>query len=90
MEPLANMASMSSSTCACTVQDDETVGISSGSQLDGGDVKRRRRHSFFLPRRKSIVGHIMDTEEGLLLRVRFLTSSPVKPPMEMLIQSLLG
>src|SRR4051794_11477629 len=73
MEPLANMAAMSSSTYACPVQDDEVVGVSSGSQLDAGDVKRRRRHSFFLPRRKSIVGHIMDTEEGLLLRVRAYT-----------------
>ncbi|KAH7358821.1 hemolysin-III family protein [Plectosphaerella cucumerina] len=75
MEPLANMAAMSSSTYACTVQDDEVVGVSSGSQLDAGDVKRRRRrHSFFLPRRKSIVGHIMDTEEGLLLRVDLFLS----------------
>ncbi|SPN97581.1 probable IZH3 Implicated in Zinc Homeostasis, membran protein [Cephalotrichum gorgonifer] len=31
--------------------------------------RRRRRHSFFIPRRKSIVTHIMDTEEGLLLKV---------------------
>ena len=34
----------------------------------------RRRHSFFLPRRKSIVGHIMDTEEGLLLKVDLFLS----------------
>ncbi|CAI4213746.1 unnamed protein product [Parascedosporium putredinis] len=36
--------------------------------------RRRRRHSFFIPRRKSLVHQIIDTEEGLLLRVSiFLT-----------------
>lgn len=34
----------------------------------------RRRHSFFLPRRKSIVGQIMDTEESLLLKVDLFLS----------------
>lgn len=68
MEPLSNMAAMSS-PCVCTVQDDESVGQSSGAQLARGQMLQRRRHSFFLPRRKSIVGHIMETEEGLLLKV---------------------
>ncbi|KZZ91831.1 hemolysin-III family protein [Moelleriella libera RCEF 2490] len=34
----------------------------------------RRRHSFFLPRRKSIVETIMDGEEGLLLKVDLFLS----------------
>ncbi|KAG7137250.1 hypothetical protein HYQ45_005401 [Verticillium longisporum] len=67
------MAAMSS-PCVCTVQDDESVGQSSGAQLDRGQMLQRRRHSFFLPRRKSIVGHIMETEEGLLLKVDLFLS----------------
>ncbi|KAM9882528.1 hypothetical protein VD0002_g6203 [Verticillium dahliae] len=73
MEPLSNMAAMSS-PCVCTVQDDESVGQSSGAQLARGQMLQRRRHSFFLPRRKSIVGHIMETEEGLLLKVDLFLS----------------
>ncbi|KAL1884302.1 hypothetical protein VTK73DRAFT_3286 [Phialemonium thermophilum] len=30
---------------------------------------RKRRHSHFIPRRKSIVNHIMDGEDGILLKV---------------------
>lgn len=78
MEPLSSMTSMSASTYACTVQDDEVIGVSSGAELDGGAATRRRRHSFFLPRRKSLVGHIMDTEEGLLLRVCLVQTSSLR------------
>lgn len=47
-------------------------GPGSGS---GSDAPRnRRRHSFFLPRRRSIVETIMDGEEGLLLKVDLFLS----------------
>ncbi|CAI6095532.1 hypothetical protein V2G26_014608 [Clonostachys chloroleuca] len=56
--------------------DDNNPGQSSAADPNNGQKPRqRRRHSFFIPpRRRSIVGHIMDGEEGLLLRVDlFLT-----------------
>lgn len=79
VDPLSSMPSMAASTTCAVVQDDEVIGVSSGAQLNGGEaVSRKRRHSFFLPRRKSIVEHIMDTEEGLFLKVRLRTAPP--PP----------
>lgn len=73
MEPLANMASLKSPCSGAAVQDhdDYTVGTTSGAQTEGTEIARRRRHSFFIPRRKSIVNSIMDGEEHLLLKVRF-------------------
>src|SRR5437879_4747725 len=52
---------------------EECVSSSSGTQLrrESGTSAKRRRHSFFIPRRKSIVNHILDTEEGILLKVCF-------------------
>ncbi|KAF6812696.1 hemolysin-III family protein [Colletotrichum sojae] len=76
MEPLANMASLKSPCSGAAVQDDDdyAVGTTSGAQTEGTEIARRRRHSFFIPRRKSIVNSIMDGEEHLLLKVDlFLT-----------------
>ncbi|TEA12526.1 Uncharacterized protein C8034_v005973 [Colletotrichum sidae] len=54
--------------------DDFAVATTSGAQPENHEVARRRRHSSFIPRRKSIVNHIMDGEEHLLLKVDlFLT-----------------
>ncbi|KAG7293369.1 hypothetical protein NEMBOFW57_003417 [Staphylotrichum longicolle] len=54
--------------------DDAPEGLSSGAHLQGRPGVRRRRHSHFMQRRKSIVNHIMDGEEGLLLKLDlFLT-----------------
>ncbi|KAK4042447.1 hemolysin-III related-domain-containing protein [Parachaetomium inaequale] len=54
--------------------DDAPQGLSSGAQAQGRPAARRRRHSHFTHRRKSIVNHIMDGEEGLLLKLDlFLT-----------------
>ncbi|KAI9903034.1 hypothetical protein N3K66_002386 [Trichothecium roseum] len=64
-------------TTACTGRsyDDDTLAASSGSDLQpDAMLMRRRRHSFFIPRRRSIVGHIMDGEEGLLLKVDLFLS----------------
>ncbi|ROT39791.1 HlyIII-domain-containing protein [Sodiomyces alkalinus F11] len=70
------MTTLSSPSCACSVQGDEPVdvAVSSSAQAQGNIRPRRRRHSFFLPRRKSIIGHIIDTEEGLLLKVDLFLS----------------
>ena len=72
---MSDVTTALTSACACSVQDDDAIVSSSGSDLrPGAEPARRRRHSFFIPRRKSIVGHIMEGEEGLLLKVDlFLT-----------------
>ncbi|KAK3942134.1 ADIPOR-like receptor IZH3 [Diplogelasinospora grovesii] len=47
----------------------------SGAQAQDRPTIRKRRHSqFSIPRRKSIVNQIMDTEEGLLLKVDLFLS----------------
>lgn len=71
MDPLASMAPLKSPCSGSAVQDDEDVAVAttSGAQAEGIELARRRRHSFFIPRRKSIVSHIMDGEEHLLLKV---------------------
>ncbi|KAJ4163298.1 hypothetical protein LMH87_005037 [Akanthomyces muscarius] len=56
--------------------DDLVSATASGADTSANDkpTLNRRRHSFFLPRRKSIVGQIMDTEESLLLKVDLFLS----------------
>lgn len=55
--------------------DDTPEAVTSGTQVNERPALRNRRHSHFLPpRRKSIVNQIMETEEGLLLKIDlFLT-----------------
>lgn len=55
--------------------DDAPEALASGARVQGRPAAaRRRRHSHFVQRRKSIVNHIMDGEEGLLLKLDlFLT-----------------
>lgn len=54
--------------------EDAPEGHASGAQIQDRPAARRRRHSHFVQRRKSIVNHIMDGEEGLLLKLDlFLT-----------------
>ncbi|KAL2132021.1 hypothetical protein VTI74DRAFT_4305 [Chaetomium olivicolor] len=54
--------------------DNTPEGLSSGAQAQDRPTVRRRRHSHFMQRRKSIVNHIMEGEEGLLLKLDlFLT-----------------
>ncbi len=54
--------------------DNAPDGHSSGARVQGQPPARRRRHSQFTQRRKSIVNQIMDGEEGLLLKLDlFLT-----------------
>lgn len=64
------------SACACQVPADDKTDVAtvSGSDLRPGVELRRRRHSFFIPRRKSIIGHIMEGEERLLLKVDLFLS----------------
>ncbi|KAH8179740.1 hemolysin-III related domain-containing protein [Sarocladium implicatum] len=67
------------SACRCysTARDDETIASTSGSDFVAtADRPRRRRHSFFLPRRKSLTGTAaMDgSEDSLLLRVDLFLS----------------
>ncbi|ORY65867.1 hemolysin-III related-domain-containing protein [Pseudomassariella vexata] len=47
---------------------------SSGADARDGQPVQRRRHSFFIPRRKSIVNHLVEGEEGLLLKVDLFLS----------------
>lgn len=64
-------------TTACTrrAQDDDSAPIASGSELRPSLEPRRRRHSFFIPRRKrSFIGNMMDGDEGLLLKVDLFLS----------------
>ena len=61
--------------CGSRANSDESVTVASGAeQNNAGEATLRRRHSFFLPRRKSIVEHIMESEEGLLLKVDIFLS----------------
>ncbi|KAG6201397.1 hypothetical protein E4U10_007192 [Claviceps purpurea] len=67
------------STCGYQLRDDDgfaDVATASGSDLQHSErpATQRRRHSFFLPRRKSIVETIMEGEEGLLLKVDLFLS----------------
>ncbi|TWU77947.1 hypothetical protein ED733_005577 [Metarhizium rileyi] len=57
-------------------QSGTTAAAASGSELRNTERpgNRRRRHSFSLPRRKSIVETIMDGEDGLLLKVDLFLS----------------
>ena len=72
---MANVTTAFTSACGYKVRDDETVAASSGSDLRGGtEPVQRRRHSFFIPRRGSLVGQLMDGEDGLLLRVDLFLS----------------
>ncbi|KAL2144392.1 hypothetical protein VTI28DRAFT_9129 [Corynascus sepedonium] len=52
--------------------DDAPRGSASGAQAQDRPAARRRRHSHFMQRRKSIVNQIMDGEEGLLLKLDLL------------------
>ncbi|EKJ69111.1 hypothetical protein NXS19_001312 [Fusarium pseudograminearum] len=63
-------------TTACTykARDSDNIATTSGSDIRPDAGPRKRRHSFFIPRRRSIVGHIMDGEEGLLLKVDLFLS----------------
>jgi adiponectin receptor len=69
MELASNMTAITSGCTGEPHQDEGDLAQASGADVRHIDQARKRRHSFFLPRRKSIVGHIMDTEEGLLLKV---------------------
>ncbi|KAG6001676.1 hypothetical protein E4U54_001018 [Claviceps lovelessii] len=67
------------SACGYKLRDDD--GLADIATASGSDIQhserpdnRRRRHSSFLPRRKSIVETIMEGEEGLLLKVDLFLS----------------
>lgn len=57
------------SACGCDTSDDTAATTSATDVRNGAPSLNRRRHSFFIPRRKSIVGHFIDGEENLLLKV---------------------
>lgn len=72
---MSDVTTALTSACGCKARDDDSVAAASGSDLQRGpEPTPRRRHSFFLPRRKSIVETIMDGEEGLLLKVDLFLS----------------
>ncbi|KAH6660039.1 hemolysin-III family protein [Truncatella angustata] len=66
--------SCTSSAFAIGSHEDLAEATSSGTQPQEVRPRQRRRHSSFMPRRKSIVNHIMDGEEGLLLKVDLFLS----------------
>lgn len=55
-------------------RDDDATAATTATDLRNAPPVNRRRHSFFLPRRKSIVGQIMEGEENLLLKVDLFLS----------------
>jgi adiponectin receptor len=57
--------------CGFSTSDENLNAWSSSTDAQQRQQARRRRHSSFIPRRKkSLVSHIMDGEDGLLLKVR--------------------
>lgn len=72
---MSDVTTALTSACGYRTRDDDTITTTSGTDLQHRpDAARRRRHSNFIPRRKSIVGHLMDTEEGILLKVDLFLS----------------
>lgn len=76
---MPDMTTALTSACASRsgkrVSDDAAVAASSGTDLrENAPPLARRRHSFFIPRRKSIVEHFIEGEEGLLLKVDLFLS----------------
>lgn len=72
---MSDVTTAFTSACAYSAQDDNAMGTSSGNDLrQASEPTQRRRHSFFIPRRKSIVGQIIDSEEGLLLKLDLFLS----------------
>ena len=85
---MSDVTTALTSACARKACDDRVLAAAtaSGFDLHGADAsgpgcglvpdppRNRRRHSFFLPRRRSIVETIMDGEEGLLLKVDLFLS----------------
>ncbi|KAF7561136.1 hypothetical protein G7046_g3017 [Stylonectria norvegica] len=71
---MSDVTTAVTTACAYKVQDDDNIATTSGSDLRPAADTRRRRHSFFLPRRSSLVGHLMDGDEGLLLKVDLFLS----------------
>ncbi|PHH64152.1 hypothetical protein CDD81_4899 [Ophiocordyceps australis] len=78
---MTNVTTTLTSTCSrARAGDDGEIGrvaqAASGSQVHctSSDHGPRRRHSFFLPRRKSIAETLMDGEDGLLLKVDLFLS----------------
>lgn len=75
------MPAVTALTPTCSGRPSMSDDSSAAATTSGADTSanaqqplNRRRHSFFLPRRKSIVGTIMDTEESLLLKVDLFLS----------------
>ncbi|PHH72548.1 hypothetical protein CDD80_4466 [Ophiocordyceps camponoti-rufipedis] len=66
---------LTSSACGCrSVDDNGLAAASSGIDLQGPKAAPRRRHSFSLPRRRSLVETIMEGEERLLFRLDLFLS----------------
>ena len=63
-----------SCTSSLTYTSHEDLADSSGADIQQLKPRHRRRHSFFIPRRRSFVNYVVDGEEGILLKVDlFLT-----------------
>ena len=71
---MSDVTTAITTACASQTRNDDYLGTTSGSDLRPGPEPRKRRHSFFIPRRRSIIGHIMDGEDGLLLKVDLFLS----------------
>ncbi|KAK2591077.1 inc metabolism membrane protein [Conoideocrella luteorostrata] len=77
---MSDVTTAITSACGYKPRHDESstnvASTASGSEPQQNErpTNRRRRHSFFLPRRRSIVETIMEGEEGLLLKVDLFLS----------------
>ncbi|GAB0132147.1 hypothetical protein EsDP_00000591 [Epichloe bromicola] len=77
---MSDVTTALTSACGYKIRDDDkttNIAAASGSEPKHNERptnRRRRRHSFSLPRRRSIVETIMEGEEGLLLKVDLFLS----------------
>ncbi|KPM45531.1 hypothetical protein AK830_g1026 [Neonectria ditissima] len=71
---MSDVTTATTTAYACRAQDDNAATVSGSDLRASAEQPRKRRHSFFIPRRHSIVGSIMDGEEGLMLKVDLFLS----------------
>ena len=70
MDLAAKMALPSSFSFTTHQDTDDLPAKTTGAQVEDRRLPaKRRRHSLIIPRRKSIVNQLMETEESLLLEV---------------------
>ncbi|RDA85791.1 hypothetical protein CP532_6289 [Ophiocordyceps camponoti-leonardi (nom. inval.)] len=77
MYVMADVTTALTTACGCRAADDNSLASASGLDLHPASESAapRRRHSFSLPRRRSLVETIVEGEERLLLRLDLFLSN---------------